>query len=30
LTLPGDNLVIISDLRAGETLVDTVQLRTAR
>src|SRR5438270_575193 len=30
LTSPGDNLVIISDLRAGETLVDTVQLRTAR
>jgi pyruvate kinase len=30
LTSPGDNLVIISDLRAGDTLVDTVQLRTAR
>ena len=30
LTSPGDSLVIISDLRAGETLVDTVQLRTAR
>jgi pyruvate kinase len=30
LTSPGDNLVIISDLRAGDSLVDTVQLRTAR
>ena len=30
LTSPGDNLVIISDLRAGDTLVDTVQLRTAK
>jgi len=30
LTSPGDNLVIISDLRAVDTLVDTVQLRTAR
>jgi pyruvate kinase len=30
LTSPGDNLIIISDLRAGDTLVDTVQLRTAR
>jgi pyruvate kinase len=30
LTSPGDNLVIISDVRAGEMLVDTVQLRTAR
>lgn len=30
LTAPGDNLVIISDVRAGEMLVDTVQLRTAR
>jgi pyruvate kinase len=30
LTSPGDNLVIISDLRAGDTLVDTVQLRSAR
>ncbi len=29
LTSAGDNLVIISDLRAGDTLVDTVQLRTA-
>ncbi len=28
LTSPGDNLVIISDVRAGERLVDTVQLRT--
>jgi pyruvate kinase len=30
LTTPGDNLVIISDVRSGDTLVDTVQLRTAR
>jgi pyruvate kinase len=30
LTSPGDNLVIISDVRADERLVDTVQLRTAR
>src|SRR5438067_3318709 len=30
LTSPDDNLVIISDLRAGDTLVDTVQLRIAR
>ena len=30
LTSAGDNLVIVSDLRAGDTLVDTVQLRTAR
>lgn len=28
LTVPGDNLVIISDVRAGAALVDTVQLRT--
>ena len=30
LTAPGDQLVIISDLRAGESLVDCVQLRTAK
>jgi pyruvate kinase len=30
LATPGDNLVIISDIRSGDTLVDTVQLRTAR
>src|SRR5205814_9654241 len=30
LTSPGDNLVIISDIRAGGMLVDTVQLRVAR
>lgn len=30
LTSPGDNLVIISDVRAGDRRVDTVQLRTAR
>jgi len=30
LTSPGDNLVIISDIRAGELLVDTVQFRVAR
>jgi pyruvate kinase len=30
LTSPGDNLVIISDIRAGNMLVDTVQLRVAR
>ena len=28
LTEPGDNLVILSDIRAGEALVDCVQLRT--
>jgi pyruvate kinase len=28
LAAPGDQLVIVSDLRAGETLVDCVQLRT--
>ena len=28
LTEPGDNLVILSDVRSGETLVDCVQLRT--
>jgi pyruvate kinase len=30
LTSAGDNLVIISDIRAGDMLVDTVQLRVAR
>jgi pyruvate kinase len=30
LTSEGDNLVIISDIRAGDMLVDTVQLRVAR
>ena len=30
LTILGDNLVIISDVLAGEMRVDTVQLRTAR
>ncbi|MDQ2867133.1 MAG: pyruvate kinase [Verrucomicrobiota bacterium] len=30
LTETGDNLVIISDLRVGDELVDTVQLRAAR
>jgi len=30
LTASGDNLVIISDLRAGKALVDCVQLRTAK
>ena len=30
LTAPGDQLVIISDVRAGESLVDCVQLRTAK
>ncbi len=30
LVAAGDNLVIISDVRAGETLVVTVQLRTVR
>ena len=29
LTSAGDNLVIIGDLRAGDTLVDTIQLRRA-
>jgi pyruvate kinase len=28
LAAPGGQLVIVSDLRAGETLVDCVQLRT--
>jgi pyruvate kinase len=30
LTAPGDQLVIISDVRAGKKLVDCVQLRTAK
>ena len=31
LTAPGDQLVIISDLRAGEDrIIDSVQLRTAK
>ena len=30
LTAPGDQLVIISDLRAGEERIDSVQLRTAK
>jgi pyruvate kinase len=30
LAVSGDNLVIISDLRAGKALVDTVQLRTIK
>ena len=30
LAAPGDQLVIISDVRAGESLVDCVQLRTAK
>src|SRR5436190_1437817 len=30
LTEPGDQLVIISDLRAGEERIDSVQLRTAK
>jgi pyruvate kinase len=30
LTAPGDNLVIISDVRGGENLVDCVQLRTVK
>ncbi|HAF04425.1 MAG TPA: pyruvate kinase, partial [Spartobacteria bacterium] len=30
LTVPGDQLVIISDMRADESLVDCVQLRTAK
>jgi len=30
LTAAGDQLVIISDLRAGQSLVDCVQLRTAK
>jgi pyruvate kinase len=30
LAAPGDQLVIVSDLHAGETLVDCVQLRTVK
>jgi pyruvate kinase len=30
LTTPGDQLVIISDVRAGEERIDSVQLRTAK
>src|SRR2546430_9603909 len=30
LTVPGDQLVIISDVRAGEERIDSVQLRTAK
>jgi pyruvate kinase len=30
LAAPGDQLVIISDLRAGEERIDSVQLRTAK
>jgi pyruvate kinase len=30
LTTPGDQLVIISDVRAGEDRIDSVQLRTAK
>jgi pyruvate kinase len=30
LTAPGDQLVIISDVRAGEERIDSVQLRTAK
>jgi len=30
LTLPGDQLVIISDVRSGEERIDSVQLRTAK
>jgi multidrug resistance efflux pump len=30
LTAPGDQLVIISDLRVGEERIDSVQLRTAK
>jgi hypothetical protein len=30
LTIPGDQLVIISDIRAGEDRIDSVQLRTAK
>jgi hypothetical protein len=28
--IPGDQLVIISDIRAGEDRIDSVQLRTAK
>jgi pyruvate kinase len=30
LTAPGDQLVIIGDVRAGEQRIDSVQLRTAK
>jgi pyruvate kinase len=30
LAAPGDQMVVLSDIRAGRTLVDCVQLRTAR
>lgn len=30
LAVPGDHLVIVSDIRAGQALVDCVQLRTAK
>jgi pyruvate kinase len=30
MTAPGDNLVIVSDVRARETLIDCVQLRTVK
>jgi pyruvate kinase len=30
LTMPGDQLVIISDVRSGEERIDSVQLRTAK
>ena len=30
LTEPGDNLVILSDVRAGDELVDCVQLRPVK
>jgi hypothetical protein len=30
LTLPGDQLVIISDIRTGRERIDSVQLRTAK
>jgi hypothetical protein len=30
LTLPGDQLVIVSDIRSGEERIDSVQLRTAK
>jgi pyruvate kinase len=30
LTAPGDHLVIITDIRAGEERIDSVQLRTAK
>jgi hypothetical protein len=30
LTLPGDQLVIVSDIRSGDERIDSVQLRTAK